>query len=423
MGQVQHACIWSGEEDEQANGRSLNPKKVKCSSKDDHVCNPITEDNNCNPAVCCEYPNSYLLRHFHSVCPWIQSNPSFPFLRTLHLMSSASDRYPCRNVRIRYPAAYAGNNFTVRIWCKDCSRRQNVLTSVTDAALSFLVTGDAFAVSLTRISTSQYKLAFSCLRPAPHPRSEKIRQEHLRDRLQNECESKSECAKGWKEDFLDTDFTGCISTNLSVISFESSECIRSSLTFSLLVARFQLFLTYSPCINIHADTFFFPLLVWLVSSSPWQTKTNQQCMPATKQAASQSLQSSSSSPGDAAASTVTTTETSRTAISCRTSSGFRVPFDQYLLETCAKCYFFMPDETFKTNSKLRWVDIHELLLQGRLVSLRAQKVFSHHEMEDSVGKLKKREWKSHTHTVAVMMTVTHTRIMCVEEHDSSLHNK
>ena len=45
---------------------------------------------------------------------------------------------------------------------------------------------------------------------------------------------------------------------------------------------------------------------------------------------------------------------SLSSISCRTESGFKVPFNQYSLETCGKCYYYMPDWAFKPNSKYRW---------------------------------------------------------------------
>lgn len=43
----------------------------------------------------------------------------------------------------------------------------------------------------------------------------------------------------------------------------------------------------------------------------------------------------------------------RDNLSCRTEEGYKLPLQQYSLETCAKCYFYMPDWAFKPNSKLR----------------------------------------------------------------------
>lgn len=40
-------------------------------------------------------------------------------------------------------------------------------------------------------------------------------------------------------------------------------------------------------------------------------------------------------------------------LSCRTEEGYKLPLEQFSLETCAKCYFYMPDWAFKQNSKLR----------------------------------------------------------------------
>lgn len=40
-------------------------------------------------------------------------------------------------------------------------------------------------------------------------------------------------------------------------------------------------------------------------------------------------------------------------LSCRTEEGYKLPLEQFSLETCAKCYYYMPDWAFKPNSKLR----------------------------------------------------------------------
>ena len=40
---------------------------------------------------------------------------------------------------------------------------------------------------------------------------------------------------------------------------------------------------------------------------------------------------------------------------CRTESGYRMPLDWYVLDTCARCYNYMPATAFKDDMKFMWV--------------------------------------------------------------------
>lgn len=43
----------------------------------------------------------------------------------------------------------------------------------------------------------------------------------------------------------------------------------------------------------------------------------------------------------------------RIRIPCRTEWGIELTFDIYRLDTCARCYHYMPENVFKTGAKFR----------------------------------------------------------------------
>lgn len=40
-------------------------------------------------------------------------------------------------------------------------------------------------------------------------------------------------------------------------------------------------------------------------------------------------------------------------IQCRTEWAIELPFEMYVLDTCARCYHYMPDSAFKPGYKFR----------------------------------------------------------------------